>query len=156
MNWLYTGQLSSKSNAAKPDEPHLVHLYVLGEKLLDTNFQDRVIDAIVAAARQPDESGHRQIPDEVSVNYIYQNSPKGSPARKLMVDIWLTDSGDDWLEDVHPDKMDHDFMFDIAAATLANSRVRKELHNDRQTLKSGVPYGYYKSAADKPPKEGSE
>jgi hypothetical protein len=75
--WLYSHNLLRFMGALR-----LAKLYVLGEKLMHDEFQNSVIDGLINNA-----DGYREIPQGETVNIIYQGTPEGSPARRLMVDL---------------------------------------------------------------------
>ncbi|EOA89537.1 hypothetical protein ACJQWK_02365 [Exserohilum turcicum] len=80
--WLYSRKpltLSPSNDTAV----HLARLYVLGEKLMDKTFQEAAIDAIIDNAS---ESNAIYVARNM-IKIIYDGTPKGSPARRLMVDL---------------------------------------------------------------------
>jgi len=83
-------------------------MYTLGEKLLDRDFQDRVLDAIVAEVRElkQNASGHvvREMPVKSAVDVIYQGTPAGSPGRRLMVGLHLRHGNKGFLDRERPEE----------------------------------------------------
>ena len=80
--WLYARQIISKADHAD-DSLHLARLYILGEQLIDSVFQDVIIDTFI---RHASNSG--LVPCAEAVNEIYERTQDNSPARRLMVDLW--------------------------------------------------------------------
>lgn len=94
VQWLYSHQVDPTYDSLK-----WAKNYVLGEKMMDPNFQDTVIDAFMKACT---ECG--RTPGAYSmVNIIYGGTSVGSPARKLLIDFWTCT--------VHSDRLVH---FDYA------------------------------------------
>ena len=90
----------------------LARLYVLGEKYHDDKFKNAIIDTIIAVA-QPSvhEVKTRWFLTGPEIDIIYRGTCKGSPIRKLMVDMhfqagkkeWITESSinnKDFLEEL--------------------------------------------------------
>jgi hypothetical protein len=99
----------------------LAKCYVLGDKLLDGDFMDIVIDAMIDSidgdtAFISVEQGRRRDLEEYDpptniINYIYENTHSGSKARELIADLCGLNAGYHWFEDLpgaqdlHPDFM---------------------------------------------------
>ena len=54
----------------------LVKAYVIGDKLLNTNFQNSVIDAIVEKSTIANADGQRYYPGEEAVKHVYHKASK--------------------------------------------------------------------------------
>jgi hypothetical protein len=88
VQWPYTDFIFSKSKEPIADLPlaqyeqyiFLAKLYVLGEKLVDSELQNRFIDCIITATHKK-ISGVPCFPDVNAVNIIYGKALKSSPAR---------------------------------------------------------------------------
>ena len=78
--WLYTGTIFCKKSPtpARGSFGSLVGLYILGEKVLDKDFQDCVIDAMLATL-----NSEKVTPGKEDINRIYTQTPTGSPLRRL-------------------------------------------------------------------------
>ena len=81
-NWLYTGKVNTTVWS------QLAELYGLGEKIIDTAFQNDVINILVALSRKADARNRSELPGQADVGIIYRNTPVGSPARRLMLDFY--------------------------------------------------------------------
>lgn len=57
VHWLYYDTLPVSCNEPSSEYLNLMKAYTLGDKLLDTKFQDTVIDAIVDKSATPAQSG---------------------------------------------------------------------------------------------------
>ncbi|KAK3700452.1 hypothetical protein LTR37_015956 [Vermiconidia calcicola] len=144
--WLYTGKLFTKREPASTSYKRYAELYVLGEKLIDRTFQNRVMDATVAAKREPDENGRKYRPNASLSSIVYSGTPKGSPLRRFMVDCYLRSgaSGSIQQHADEPDKVDHEFLMDLSAALLANRGASKShLEEKYRHLERGVPCTYH-------------
>lgn len=79
---------------------HQANLYVLGEKLQDDEFCNAVITKfinLIDASHGVTASNTRHYPSTITVRTIYEGTPQGSPARKLMVHLYCTYAREDWL-----------------------------------------------------------
>ncbi|KAF7682229.1 hypothetical protein GT037_001205, partial [Alternaria burnsii] len=87
--WLYTGKIVR----SKEDDCFslLAKLYVLGEKLMDTDFKSAIIAAIMRS-----KIDRKMYPCTRAVQIIYAGTPGRSPARRLMVDFWVFSAGPTW------------------------------------------------------------
>jgi hypothetical protein len=80
--WLYTGKVVcyEKDDCSQ----YLALLYALGERLIDTAFQDVILAASIRRAHTSE-----RYPGVQTIKTIYAGTPAGSPARRLMVDFWV-------------------------------------------------------------------
>ncbi|KAJ5941325.1 hypothetical protein N7516_001493 [Penicillium verrucosum] len=94
-HWLYAGQIPVIVPCPTMNEAgvnntreqfHLAKAYVLGDKLLDVEFQNSTIQAIVEKA---DTNGFSRYPDSRSISYAYDNTTESAKIRKLFVDIYV-------------------------------------------------------------------
>jgi hypothetical protein len=69
----------------------LAHLYVLGEKLMHNEFQNAIVGRFIARLPRAASS--------TAVNIIYDGTPEGLLARKLMVDMICFVGGANWVRD---------------------------------------------------------
>ena len=143
VHWLYKraipNHLENRGNEDQYEQQcyiHLSKLYALGERAIDCEFQNRVIDAIVATRRAPAE-GIQYNPIGEAVNIIYENTTRLAPARKLMVQIWYDYGRSKWLTQSTA-KLNHDFMEDVMSALLGDGKRG-------DSLSTGVPSAYYKT-----------
>ncbi|KAJ5685375.1 hypothetical protein N7536_007994 [Penicillium majusculum] len=140
-HWLYFAKIPGILEAAKQGESanksaqeyyDLVSAYVLGDKLLDAQFQNSVIDAIIDTCSKADsKDGKVYFPDANAVSYAYSNTTKFSKIREMLVDLYLHAAGDQWLSEEHP----KEFLFSVAKGLAERRRLR--------SIKSFIRYGYY-------------
>jgi hypothetical protein len=107
----------------------LIRAFVFGEKVQDGDFKDAVIDALIHTVAALDKKGTRWYPMGRLVDRAYTSTPKGSPIRRLLVDMYAFHSRRDWLDS----QRNVDFLADLAGYLL---RDRSE-HS--QTLDSTTP-----------------
>ena len=88
-----------------------------------------------------DADGGFTYPDEQAADCIYRGTPKGSPARQLMVDTWISRGNSDWL-DGEFNVVNQEFLFDLTTAMLG---VKKSPGKHIKSLKRGVATKYYKA-----------
>ena len=145
VQWLYSGRIPLAIDTAQMDYTFLAKLYVLGEKLIDITFKDAVINKIVANTRALAKNGQRYYPSPSVVDIIYEHTMSGSPARHLMVDLYVRTAVDGWELDAN-----HEFMVDLAKSLVKN---RVLLHKDDKLYKeldAGVACAYHSHDKDKP------
>lgn len=148
--WLYSGKLAVVKSNGDTDYHLLALLYGFGEKIIDDEFQKIVIDAFVAGSRTnvPDGTGGvtRRFPSKTAVSMIYEATPKGSPARRLMVDMYTLkgNSHNDWVGVDHPLKHNHDFLIDLTSELLTSRIVCKTFVEAHGELSNGMPCSYHK------------
>ncbi|KAF4764617.1 hypothetical protein N7455_010935 [Penicillium solitum] len=140
-HWLYFAKIPGILEAAKQGESanksaqeyyDLVSAYVLGDKLLDAQFQNSVIDAIIDTCSKADsKDGKVYFPDANAVSYAYSNTTKFSKIREMLVDLYLHAAGDQWLSEENP----KEFLFSVAKGLAERRRLR--------SIKSFIRYGYY-------------
>lgn len=76
----------------------LAELYVFGEKIMDVDFKNAVIGAIIRETRKPETDGHCYFPTGDVVDILYAGTSSGSPARKLMVDLFFYHGSPSWFD----------------------------------------------------------
>jgi hypothetical protein len=95
--WLYDRLIHTSSGNLFPqtDDEYeaLVKAYILGEKLLDTDFKDAIIDAIV------DKFRSQCCFDTGLTTLVFNETPSGSPLRRLWMDAYYHFGTSEWLED---------------------------------------------------------
>lgn len=123
-HWLYFGTVptrgdeSSKSHEA--EYLQLAQAYVLGDKLRDGNFKDVIIDAMLHKSLPELSDGTSCVifyfPGEYVIRHIYDNTPKSSEARRLLVYFYANHGNVRWLNDAVQDEFPKDFLMDLAVA----------------------------------------
>jgi hypothetical protein len=108
-----TKTYSSDTVVLEPSEytKLLAELYVLGERLLDRSIRYTVTENIMDLADFQ--------PINEPVNIIYGGTTAASPARQLMVDIYLRFGSKDWLDDTY----DAAFLLDAAQAFCSKAET---------------------------------
>lgn len=152
MHWLYTGNiptpLGSEMSKAAPYDA-LTRLYGLGERLLDGEFQDRVLDTIVVEARERIGPIRRLgYPGRKAVSIIYESTPDSSPARRLMVDLYVPHgTGRFNLDADFPAQ----FLADVAKGLMADRRTSTATRQQKYSeLEKDGPCSYHHHKKDKP------
>lgn len=92
----------------------LTRAFVFSEKMQDSDFKDAVVDALIHTVATPDEKGVRWYPTMQSVDRAYTGTPKGSPIRRLLVDMYTFHGRKDWLDS----RKNVDFLADLAGCLL--------------------------------------
>ncbi|CAI7604491.1 unnamed protein product [Penicillium glandicola] len=106
-HWLYFAKLpviaegETKEESAKnrrKEYRDLTYAYVLGDRLLDSKFQNSVIDAIVEKYSTKDTfDGKRYTPGTDMINHAYKLTTESATIRKLLVDIYADTATVSWF-----------------------------------------------------------
>jgi hypothetical protein len=119
LNLVYANQLVTKGTE---QWLKLCQLYVLAEKLQDITSKNRIIDGMhvffneLVLKNLLSVDTQHMLPATATAK-LYQGTPCGSQARKLIVDLY-TDFGDEsWVSDKEA-KLPTEFIYDIALRVL--------------------------------------
>jgi len=82
LQWLNTGVITSSFPISKPTMFDLAELYILGDFLDDASFRNAVLDDLMTSA-------YDMWPGICSVNLAWSNTPKDSPLRALILEVWV-------------------------------------------------------------------
>lgn len=97
----------------------LAALYVYGEKVMDSRFKHAVVKALIRSTRQVHEDGKCYFPVTNTVNCIYAGTLDGSPARKLLVDIFACHGNPSWMGEY---EYDPSFLKDLVVQRMQESQ----------------------------------
>lgn len=156
LRWLYFGNVALQPTGLSvlldSDLSYLslAKLYSLGEKLLDTYFQDCVINAMVLRSRNEANSNQCSYPGHPAIQTIYRGTPSTSPARRLLVDIWAGLGEETWILHGVKDQseVNHEFIIDLSKALLKNRVVLDKDRKIYASLKVGIPCAYHNHDKD--------
>ncbi|KAK3614662.1 hypothetical protein LTR56_027103 [Elasticomyces elasticus] len=152
VQWLYTGKVGVTLDTGRTDYATLAGLYCLGEKLMHDSFQDRIIDAFVSGMREPLKYAGphttSSCPFRDVVDEIYKGTPKGSPGRRLMVNMHVMQGTSLWIDVEHPESVNHEFAVDLAFAMMQHRAVTAETKTKHAELNRGIPCSYHKHGKD--------
>lgn len=106
VKWLYSGKILTNVQLLPGWSVNRIWIpikfYLLGERLLDRNFQDLVVNVLVCMCRDypHDEKGHFTLwhPDVVSEGILYQGTPASSLARRLLVHYMVDIGGPGFIK----------------------------------------------------------
>lgn len=96
----------------------LVKAYVIGDKLLNTNFQNSVIDAIVEKSTIANADGQRYYPGEEAVKHVYHNTTESAAIRRLFVDMYVDTAVPNWLHGELP----KEFLYLVAEGLMKKKK----------------------------------
>lgn len=137
-HWLYCGTIPTRNDvgdsAIDVEYLQLGKAYILGDKLRDGTFKDVIIDAILNRTSSRASDGLCHFPDETFVQSIYDNTPKSSEARNLLVDLYVNHGNEQWLNDAEPEAFPNDFLMDLAVVLFG----RKNPHTDTYPAESNA------------------
>lgn len=135
LDWLYTAALPTKvyggfSAESTKVAAHnlLAELYVLGERRLDSSFRNAITAEIIRIQLIfHGAPGCRTFQRITSVNTIYQGTPAGSPARRLMVDLSLRFG----CPQCYTGDLDNAFLVDLTHAFFVAAQSPKGVDGQR-------------------------
>ncbi|RAH68066.1 uncharacterized protein BO66DRAFT_472926 [Aspergillus aculeatinus CBS 121060] len=126
VHWLYHRTLPVICDQAQQEYLHLIKAYVLGLKLLDTQFQDTVVDAIVEQRQSSSQDGKSPAPSREAIKYAYSHTSSSAPIRRLLVDITANRTTDPkWLTSTEND-MPRAFLLELVAKLMCRRATKKE------------------------------
>ncbi|KAL2849389.1 hypothetical protein BJX68DRAFT_267241 [Aspergillus pseudodeflectus] len=121
----------------------LVKAYVFGDKILDTTFQNTVIDAMIEKSRSKARDGASWYPVGEVIEYAYHNMHEPAPILELLVDMYVTTARRSWLYDwADPATIPQRFLLSLCAELLDRRGLSEE------PLEAGK---YYRHASDHKP-----
>jgi hypothetical protein len=112
--WLYTGRIPSCGYGDHTKDAqeyrNLVDAYNLGERFLDADWKDAIVDAII------NKLYCTSVFDPRLTNLVYDNTPLLSPLRRLLQDIYVYSGSAKWLEDM--EDVNSDFAKDLCKCQM--------------------------------------
>jgi len=115
--WLYSGILFTEPVMdTETDDEYgiLVRSYLLGQKLMDSDFKDMVIDAIVAKLLATG------LFDIRLTGAVYENTPSTSPLRRLWLDIYQYQGQAAWMSaELDDGDVNAEFLLDFGRRNLS-------------------------------------
>lgn len=116
VEWLNSGFIYSMASDTQKNDTEfksLVRAYVLGDKLMDHGFKNTVIDAFIEKLNS-DGKLDLELP-----LLIYELTARGSPLRRLLVDIYVSTAASSWFSGENLKHNSHpDFLLDFSRAQL--------------------------------------
>jgi hypothetical protein len=129
LHWLYfktfptvLTENSATNTTSNTEFVTLGKCYVMGEMLMDIGFKNAVLDALLdSITNQPYYEA--RFPGQHAIGIIYDGTLEGAPARRLLVDLWVTEATENWAEYMTSD-MPAAFTQDLARALLGRKRKK--------------------------------
>ena len=92
----------------------LTVLFAFGERFLDSTLRNAILAEIIRFTTILPANGSYIYPDATHINTVYHCTTSASPARRLMVDLYMYAGNTAWVNDaLHPA-----FIRDLAAALM--------------------------------------
>ena len=145
LDWVYTTQLPTRDSLFFVAESSkvvahelLAELYVLGERRLDSRLRNAIIDEFIRLRLDLHDLSKCQPSRRAScINTIYQGTPAGSPARRLMVNLSLR-----WgcPQCCSNDDLDKAFLVDITKAFFTAGHFAKGIEERRLIVPRAEDY----------------
>lgn len=112
--WVYSGRIQKRApgvNSEDVDFSSMGQAYILGEKLLDKNFKNAIVDLLLQTIVT-----HGKM-DLTLPTLIFNETSNTAPLRKLLVDLYVWFGHKDWLKpDGSKEAMSAIFSSDLNAA----------------------------------------
>jgi hypothetical protein len=105
VQWLYSHQIDIAHDTIR-----WARMFVLGEQFMDVEFQDMMVEVLVRCCEA------KKYPICGEIDIIYSGTTKGSPVRRLLVDIYVWFAGPVWIENERIDEKSQDFVKDLLLA----------------------------------------
>lgn len=118
VHWLYYEKLPVSCNEPSSEYLNLMKAYTLGDKLLDTKFQDTVIDAIVDKSVTPAQTGACWYPTDEEVEFAFNNTSDSAPIRTLLVDLYVFAGCSRLVRCENPADVPQPFLYELALKLL--------------------------------------
>jgi hypothetical protein len=147
LHWLYSQQVATETKLgncclnADGEQPEMQYdllgrSYLLGEKLMDSTYQDAVMKAITHTA-----TIGCSFPGDYWVRLAYKRTTASSPLRKILVDFWVWAGRNTWVEDGNVVKnTGKDFAKDVIAAFFNRREPYQDETEDRPWVKDLEAY----------------
>lgn len=118
LDFVYTHTLSSTlvnaSSFVHDMYETLATLYVLGDRMLDASLRKAAVHEIIRCTTLEAVDGSTTFPSNLAINAIYNGTTSSSPARCLMVDLWVRNGAKAWVRaGLHPE-----FLMELGQETL--------------------------------------
>jgi len=128
IHWLYFRTFPTVTTVdLGPNSPEALLLckcYIMGDKLMDPTFKNATLKALVDATHNQPHCNPR-IPGPGSIKSIYEGTTGGSPARKLIVDLWVAYVGESSLIYL-TEQLPHGFVLEFSRALVLSKCKAKD------------------------------
>lgn len=147
LQWILTGEICDDKSEGRSENITLAVYYMIAEVMIYTKLKYQAITAIVAKLGTQEGDEKPWFPGLEFVNTIYKKEQKTSPARRLMVDIYVKEADQKWLlstplssgRRIHPDDM---FMNELLMALLGYRTLSTETAQAYKDPTSGYVRSY--------------
>ena len=146
VQWLYDKMIYCKTTSPGRNFGFIAELYLLGEKLLDRDFQDQAISVLISIVRDDLLPDGRFVPNVFVFSSIYDRTPEGSPARRLMLDLCVRFGGKRW--DFKSPKVNRDFLADITTKLFEHRSMTDRSGEELDKMISGMGCAYHHHGKD--------
>ncbi|KAF1950264.1 hypothetical protein CC80DRAFT_496906 [Byssothecium circinans] len=121
--WLYSKRVLFRSEESPRHQAwsNLAGAYVLGEKLMDSSFQNDIVDAFAGYFTSATLSYG-------AVKIIYRGTAANSPMRGLLVDYWLLEARETWAKEDLVKWTSAEFVTDVLRALLRDRPHVRDHH----------------------------
>ena len=117
VHWLYYGTMPVIGNSPFLEYLNLAKGYILGDKLLDTRYQDATIHAIIERSVTPHED-KLWYPLTSTIEHAYNNTGESAKIRKLLVDLYVFAGQGNWLNPKNASSVPQPFLFELSSKLL--------------------------------------
>ncbi|KAF2827589.1 hypothetical protein CC86DRAFT_405708 [Ophiobolus disseminans] len=152
LNFIYTGRLTTMRKTQEElsavdcdtfirhiesEYQEIFELYVLAEKLQDVSAKDAALTAAIDVTQMESSDGKWRIPSFDTCNNVYEGTPEGSPARRLITDMCSGLPMAGIVLYIRAKSVHKDFVNDLTTA-LDKTRPVKRGHGGNVAVRNGV------------------
>lgn len=122
VSWLYTGVVHAIFKNGRPAYYHLIHLYVLADRLCFEGLRNAVVDTIADLA-----DSTNSVPTPTDTHLLYTGVRESAPLRILILDLFTSKNTDNLLE-LHQGEWHADFLLDLVVHIKQPVRQAAQRH----------------------------
>lgn len=127
INWLYYRKIPAYSEISTTDYDNLFDAYILAEKLLDTQFHNAVINAVVERSQNTVTCVAPKFPASLAIHHAFNNTESSAPIRRLLVDMYANNGSGAWLRDPYsPQDFPQSFLLMLASSVMDQRTVPRD------------------------------
>ena len=121
--WLYSNHIFTKPEGEVDKESEvecdeLLDAYIFGDKIQDSDFKDAIIDALIEGSEE-DETYF------INARKIWESTPPGALIRRYIVDTFVWEGAEKWLEGVAL-HLNRDFLLELGRALYKRTKSPKD------------------------------
>lgn len=122
--WLYSHRIFTKPKGEVSRElgvefDGLIDAYIFGDMIQDSDFKDAIIDALTERSKE----GEKYI---MNARKIWESTPPGALIRRYVMDTYVWEGNEGWLEDDAVPDVNQDFLLELGRALYKRVRSPRD------------------------------